>query len=57
MQIMKKLEERIPEIDGIQLTPEDAEREILRWLEAGKAKTQERTAVSAGDADCGDLRA
>ena len=36
MQIMKKLEERVPEIDGTQLTPEAAEREILRWLSAKK---------------------
>ena len=38
MQIMRKLSQRIREIDGDQLTPEAAEAELLRWLASGKTQ-------------------
>lgn len=40
MEIMKDLEARIPEINGNQLIPEAAEREIIRFLEQRKAQAE-----------------
>lgn len=40
MEIMKDLEARIPEINGNQLTPEAAEKEIIRYLEQRKAQAE-----------------
>lgn len=40
MEIMKALEAKIPEINGNQLTPDAAEREIIRYLEQRKAQAE-----------------